>query len=872
MTLEGRVLSFKKTIKGLEGLAKNFLLTGAFILGALNFYSCGGGGGSNTRQPEPTPNKPTFSAQVHYNPGEEKSARIQTPEGEVEIKLYENSFDNPTDIKIESVEIPELDEFEVATPLNVTINKSGEENYLKIRSSALTFSFVPKTAGNYDIVKIENGKVYFGWAPVQGGRVMKDIPNSNGVYAVVDLDKMARSVSSTSTHNKTLSTPRKFFPLVDEDYTGLKYRNASDINKDIQIIFVHGLDSLHDPLYRPHNSPNFFDPFTGITKPYYFYTDHWWNYADPTGKGRDAEAILSKVPPTARQDIALGWFFYDSVHYPIFGAGGSGEKLAREIDSVISRNPDVNIILVGTSMGALVSRSAYDWLSKMNEEDNIAGMITLNGVNRGTEWVNYALTRPTIFFFGVPRMPGPIDLRSIYDIEIPDLKREYNGKVELKVIRTNNANTTLKQIINAHQDFWNSDRFIKIGSKTSDIFDFLTSDFVFSRINKIIDGNKSVLVKDSFLFASESFPLHDGIVPTGSQFDVDLEDTTYDDIGNTTTRKWHPYNHFDVLNYHSDIDEILKNAIAHLVDKVYSPPSPSPSNEGPIAILTADPISGRVPLQVTFDASKSYDPDGGSIVKFEWDWENDGHYDYVSSQGIVRHTFTQPGTYITKVRVTDDEGSTSTDLERITASQPSPPPNQSLDRRLYLSFDDPSNPGYNSEGPDGYVRGGALVDGIKGYALELQWNEDVRISSYSDVSALGSMSVEAWIKPYEYGGSIIRKWGDLGNIDDEYVLHFTQDNLRFVFEGSDTYIEIPRNYIELNDWNYVAVTLEEEKELRMYVNGQLVKSRTVYEGQNNRTREEVVIGHNFEGVIDEISVWKGVLSESEVLEHFNRYR
>jgi hypothetical protein len=84
-----------------------------------------------------------------------------------------------------------------------------------------------------------------------------------------------------------------------------------------------------------------------------------------------------------------------------------------------------------------------------------------------------------------------------------------------------------------------------------------------------------------------------------------------------------------------------------------------PSN--PVAVANALPNEGPVGLFglfVIFSATGSYDPDG-SIVLFEWDFDNDGLYDWSSPvTGSTSHGFTQPGNYYPTLRVTDNDGLT----------------------------------------------------------------------------------------------------------------------------------------------------------------------------------------------------------------------
>lgn len=61
----------------------------------------------------------------------------------------------------------------------------------------------------------------------------------------------------------------------------------------------------------------------------------------------------------------------------------------------------------------------------------------------------------------------------------------------------------------------------------------------------------------------------------------------------------------------------------------------------------------------TFDASSSTDPDG-NVVKYEWDWNNDGTFDDSTTSPTINHTFTTGGPHTVTLRVTDDDGGTDT--------------------------------------------------------------------------------------------------------------------------------------------------------------------------------------------------------------------
>src|SRR5215211_2599257 len=77
-------------------------------------------------------------------------------------------------------------------------------------------------------------------------------------------------------------------------------------------------------------------------------------------------------------------------------------------------------------------------------------------------------------------------------------------------------------------------------------------------------------------------------------------------------------------------------------------------NQPPIAGASASPTSGPAPLTVSFDGSRSSDPDG-TITAYAWDLDGDGAYDDASVQK-PSFTYTTSGTYQARLRVTDNQG------------------------------------------------------------------------------------------------------------------------------------------------------------------------------------------------------------------------
>lgn len=79
----------------------------------------------------------------------------------------------------------------------------------------------------------------------------------------------------------------------------------------------------------------------------------------------------------------------------------------------------------------------------------------------------------------------------------------------------------------------------------------------------------------------------------------------------------------------------------------------SPENRAPVASFGATPTSGQAPLEVSFDASASSDPDG-TLSSFAWDF-GDGSS---ASGAQVRHIY-GVGSFTVTLTVADDQGATA---------------------------------------------------------------------------------------------------------------------------------------------------------------------------------------------------------------------
>ncbi len=94
-------------------------------------------------------------------------------------------------------------------------------------------------------------------------------------------------------------------------------------------------------------------------------------------------------------------------------------------------------------------------------------------------------------------------------------------------------------------------------------------------------------------------------------------------------------------------------------------------SDKPVSVPGASPMSGGVPLNVHFFDDGSYDPDGGEIVKWEWNFGDQeegqgGWHDYTETRGDAWHIYDKPGTKVVHLRVTDNDGNTDVAFVKIT--------------------------------------------------------------------------------------------------------------------------------------------------------------------------------------------------------------
>jgi PKD repeat protein len=99
-------------------------------------------------------------------------------------------------------------------------------------------------------------------------------------------------------------------------------------------------------------------------------------------------------------------------------------------------------------------------------------------------------------------------------------------------------------------------------------------------------------------------------------------------------------------------------------DLVLPEPAIPPVADVQVAARQVADATGTAPFAVTLDASGSTDSDG-TIVRYDWDFDNDGTIDLADGGVSVPHDYDPAGTYTARVVVTDDDGLTDDDTTQL---------------------------------------------------------------------------------------------------------------------------------------------------------------------------------------------------------------
>jgi glucose/arabinose dehydrogenase len=93
-------------------------------------------------------------------------------------------------------------------------------------------------------------------------------------------------------------------------------------------------------------------------------------------------------------------------------------------------------------------------------------------------------------------------------------------------------------------------------------------------------------------------------------------------------------------------------------------------NQSPVASITATPTQGSLPLEVSFSASASTDPEGAPLT-YDWDLDGDGVFTDATGPTVSK-TYTTAKVYNVAVKVSDPSGQSDTASKQIFAGTTPP--------------------------------------------------------------------------------------------------------------------------------------------------------------------------------------------------------
>ncbi len=204
---------------------------------------------------------------------------------------------------------------------------------------------------------------------------------------------------------------------------------------------------------------------------------------------------------------------------------------------------------------------------------------------------------------------------------------------------------------------------------------------------------------------------------------------------------------------------------------------------------------------IEFDASDSYDPDGGRIVTYKWDF-GDGNIGYGK---IVLHRYTDVGEYIVTLTVIDDEGQIGTATTGDTFGVP-PPVNVTYNQPPQGTFEWQVDPEI-----DGTINFFANVFDPDGTIVSYYWNfGDGSTSSLPNPSHTyeqsGNYTVTLIVTDDSGEQTVIEKTITVPNIPPIAGFSYTPRNITTVltvtFNGGEPYSFDKDGYIVSWEWDF----------------------------------------------------------------------
>lgn len=293
------------------------------------------------------------------------------------------------------------------------------------------------------------------------------------------------------------------------------------------------------------------------------------------------------------------------------------------------------------------------------------------------------------------------------------------------------------------------------------------------------------------------------------------------------------------------------------------------TDKPPVVSANATPVSGDVPLAVTFSSSGSSDPEGKTIT-YSWVFGDGG----TSTLANPTRTYSAAGTYKARLTVSDGTNTTTSSDITIVAIVPG------SDLVAAYGFEEGTgtvvsdNSTYNNQGT---ISGATWSAGKFGRGLEFNGtNAFVTVPNSASLAASKALTISAWVYPTK----IESKWSPIlfKPIDAtqiSYVLQGTspQSGISSLFISPGTSNLFATNVLPVNTWSHLAATYDGAS-VRFYVNGVQVSNRA-QTGDIVTGSQALTIGGNslyqayWSGRIDEVRIYNSALSASRITTDMN---
>jgi PKD repeat protein len=294
------------------------------------------------------------------------------------------------------------------------------------------------------------------------------------------------------------------------------------------------------------------------------------------------------------------------------------------------------------------------------------------------------------------------------------------------------------------------------------------------------------------------------------------------------------------------------------------------TNGLPSASFSAIPESGFSPLDVSFDASATTDPDGDAM-NYNWDF-GDGN---TGGGAMVNHVYQNLGAYTVTLTVDDGElWSTARDTIYVTST---------IDQDSVLAYWQ-LNETQGTTAPDiagtwdGVLANGPVWQPVAGLggALEFDGVDDRVDLAGADAGGGSGFSVVLRMRADDFdvhdGRLISKANGTAENAHWWMLSTINETGLRFRLKTDVTTTLVTGiGEIRAGEWFHVAATYD-GAEMRIYINGQPIASASKTGPVASDPAVPVAIGNQpavagsdpFDGLIDDVRLYNVALSETDI--------